>query len=136
MASYLPCGCNRLHVEFCVPRSQCTYKMVIIILIENANSSIITFHATIVVFECENCVDGDIPRLPCTVASIQFTEQSLESWSFSSCFLGTTDLHADTATIETLPELLIVRLEVVGCCEAESVGMVCDSVWQFVSALQ
>ena len=77
-----------------------------------------------------------IPRLPCTVASIHFTEESLKSWSFSSCFLGTTDLHTDTATIEELTRLLIVRLEVVGCCEVGGVGMVCDSVWQFVSALQ
>ena len=50
--------------------------------------------------------------------------------------IGTTDLHIDTATIETITGLLIVRLEVVGCCEVGSVGMVCDSVWQFVSALQ
>ena len=34
---------------------------------------------------------------------------------FPHVFLGTTDLHVDTATIETLTELLIVRLEVVGC---------------------
>ena len=32
--------------------------------------------------------------------------------------------------------LLIVGLEVVGCFEVGSVGIVCDSVWQFVSALQ
>ena len=53
-----------------------------------------------------------------------------------SCFLGTTDLHTDTTTIETLTGLLIVRLEVLGFCEVDSVGVICDSVWQFVSALQ
>ena len=65
---------------------------------------------------------------------MRFTEYSLESWPFSSCFLGPTDLH--TATLENLTGLLIVRLEVAGCCVVGSVGMVCDSVWQFVSALQ
>ena len=77
-----------------------------------------------------------IPRLPCTVASIQCSLQNSLSnlGPFPHVFLGTTDLHTDTATIETLTELLIVRLEVVGCCEVGSVEMVCDSVWQFVSA--
>ena len=44
-------------------------------------------------------------------------------------FLGPVDLHTDTATIENLAVLLIVRLkvvvvrwEVLGCCEVGSVG--------------
>ena len=72
----------------------------------------------------------------CWINLVRFTEYSLESWPFFLCFLGPTDLHADTATIENLTGLLIVRLEVAGCCEVGSVGMVCDSVWQFDSALQ
>ena len=64
----------------------------------------------------------------CWINLVRFTEYSLESFS---CFLGPTDLYPDTATIDNLTGLLIVRLEVVGCCEVGSVGMVCVSVWQF-----